>query len=98
MMDTTPPHDPEQSGRLEWLETNGLGGWASSSIIGMHTRRYHGLLIAATHPPAERINLVSRLDESIITAEGQYELSTNEYRGSVIHPGGYRYFNDFSKD
>ena len=44
----------------EWLETNGLGGWSSSSIIGCNTRRYHGLLVAATVPPAERMALVSK--------------------------------------
>lgn len=40
--------------RYEWLETNGLGGWASSTIIGANTRRYHGLLVAATQPPVGR--------------------------------------------
>src|SRR5215210_1719654 len=43
----------------EWLETNGLGGWASSTISGCHTRRYHGLLVAAIKPPSERMVMVS---------------------------------------
>ena len=97
-MDRTTLHDPEKAGQLEWLETNGLGGWSSSSIIGLHTRRYHGLLVAATVPPAERMNLLSRLDETIITPTGTFELSCNEYRGGVVHPGGYQYLDDFSKD
>ena len=56
----------DQAIQNEWLETNGLGGWSSSSVIGCNTRRYHGLLIAATVPPAERMALVSKLDETII--------------------------------
>ena len=48
---------------LEWLETNGLGGWAGSSLCGCNTRRYHGLLMAAIIPPADRMLLVSKLDE-----------------------------------
>jgi hypothetical protein len=42
--------DLEAALRREWLETNGLGGFASSTIIGLNTRRYHGLLVAATKP------------------------------------------------
>ena len=91
-------NDPDKSMQLEWLETNGLGGWAGSSVIGCNTRRYHGLLVAATTPPAERMSLLSRLDETIITPEARYELSTNEYRGSVIHPRGYEYLTGFSRD
>jgi hypothetical protein len=49
--------------QLEWLETNGLGGWSGSSLSGCNTRRYHGLLMASIHPPAERMLLVSKLDE-----------------------------------
>jgi glycogen debranching enzyme len=46
--------------RREWLETNGLGGFASSTIIGLNTRRYHGLLVAATKPPVGRYLLLSK--------------------------------------
>ena len=81
----------------EWLETNGLGGWASSSIIGCNTRRYHGLLIAATKPPAERMALVSKLDETIILNDKRFELGTNDY-GDLIHPHGYQYITSFQKD
>ena len=82
----------------EWLETNGLGGWASSSVIGCHTRRYHGLLVAATKPPAERMNLLSKLDETIIIGDDKYELSCNQYKASTIHPQGYNYLQSFSKN
>lgn len=80
----------------EWLETNGLGGWSSSSVIGCNTRRYHGLLIAATNPPTERMALVSKLDETIIVANERHELGTNNY-GSTIHPTGFTYLTHFTK-
>lgn len=83
--------------RHEWLETNGLGGWASSSIIGCHTRRYHGLLVAAIVPPADRIAMVSKLDETVVTPSGRYELGVNNY-GGVIHPHGNDYQTSFMKD
>src|SRR6266487_2475926 len=81
----------------EWLETNGLGGWAGSSVIGCNTRRYHGLLVAATVPPAERMNLVSKLDETIIINNQRFQLGANDY-GDVIAPNGYQYLTSFSKE
>jgi len=83
--------------QYEWLETNGLGGWAGSSIIGCNTRRYHGLLVAAVVPPAERMNLVSKLDETIIINHERTELGTNNY-GDAIHPNGYHYLTSFTKN
>ncbi|TMI80684.1 MAG: glycogen debranching protein [Bacteroidetes bacterium] len=83
--------------RHEWLETNGLGGWAGSSIIGCNTRRYHGLLVAAVVPPAERMALVSKLDETIIVNNQQFELGVNNY-GGVIHPNGNQHQLSFTKD
>lgn len=52
--------------RHEWLETNGLGGFASSTIVGLNTRRYHGLLVAATQPPVGRYVLLSKLEETLL--------------------------------
>ena len=49
----------------EWLETNGIGGFASSTITGLNTRRYHGLLVAATKPPVGRMVLLSKLEETL---------------------------------
>ncbi|MFT3908155.1 MAG: amylo-alpha-1,6-glucosidase [Ferruginibacter sp.] len=83
--------------QYEWLETNGLGGWSSSTIIGCNTRRYHGLLIAATVPPAERMALVSKLDETIVIDDQRFELGTNNY-GDAISPNGYNYLKSFFKD
>lgn len=89
--------DFEKAIKYEWLETNGLGGWSGSSVIGANTRRYHGLLVAATQPPAERMNLLSKLDETVIVNNQRYELATNVYPNATIHPKGYHYLTQFSK-
>ena len=81
----------------EWLETNGLGGFASSTIVGLNTRRYHGLLIAATKPPVGRVVLLSKLEETLIIDGKRFDLSANQYPG-VIHPQGYRYQTRFRLD
>lgn len=85
------------SSQQEWLETNGLGGFASSSIIGMNTRRYHGLLTAALRPPTHRFVLLSKLEETLIIGETRYELCCNQYPGA-IHPRGYSYLHEFRLD
>ncbi len=84
------------SGR-EWLETNGLGGYASSTITGLNTRRYHGLLVAATQPPAGRMVLLSKLEETVVVEGRRYDLSTNRYPG-VIYPEGYKHLSRFRLD
>src|SRR5437588_7161596 len=81
----------------EWLETNGLGGFSSSTIIGLNTRRYHGLLTAATTPPVGRMVLLSKLEETLIIDGRRYELSANQYSGA-IHPEGFRYQTGFRLD
>jgi predicted glycogen debranching enzyme len=81
----------------EWLETNGLGGWAGSSLVGCNTRRYHGLLVAAIQPPAVRMVLVSKLDETIIIDGKKYELGANDY-GGLISPTGYQYLSSFKRN
>ncbi|MCU0430512.1 MAG: amylo-alpha-1,6-glucosidase [Cytophagaceae bacterium] len=67
----------------EWLETNGLGGWASSTISGCNTRNYHGMLVVATKPPLGRMVMVSKLEEFIHTPEGIVELQCNQFPGMV---------------
>ncbi len=81
----------------EWLETNSLGGFASSTIIGLNTRRYHGLLVAATKPPVGRLVLLSKLEETLILDGRRYELSANRYPG-VVHPQGHQYLREFRLD
>lgn len=87
--------DLSQAVAREWLETNGLGGWASSTLAGAHTRRYHGLLVAATRPPVGRMVLLSKLDETLVLDSGSVELSCNLYPGAV-HPQGYHYLKNFT--
>src|ERR1043166_2491100 len=89
--------DLTQALSREWLETNGLGGFASSTIIGLNTRRYHGLLVAATKPPVGRFVLLSKLEETFFIESQALELSSNRYPG-VVHPQGFRYLKQFRLD
>lgn len=81
----------------EWLETNGLGGFASSTITGLNTRRYHGLLVAATKPPVGRCVLLSKVEETLFIEGHAIELSSNRYPG-VVHPQGFQYLKQFRLD
>lgn len=90
--------DLSAAGDKEWLATNGLGGWASSTITGMNTRLSHGLLVAALHPPLRRVLLLSKVEETLISPLGRYELSTNRYASGVVHPEGFRYLVEFRLD
>jgi predicted glycogen debranching enzyme len=81
----------------EWLETNGLGGFASSTIIGLNTRRYHALLTAATKPPVGRMVLLSKLEETLVINGERFDLSANQY-SNIIHPQGYQYLIGFRLD
>src|SRR5208283_1123640 len=87
----------DQAAQREWLETNGIGGFASSTIVGMNTRRYHGLLVASLKPPVEHYVLLSKLEETLLVDGVAYELSVNQYPG-VIHPQGYQYLKAFRLD
>src|SRR5947209_8195116 len=74
----------------EWLVTNGLGGYASGTLLGATTRSYHGLLVAATRPPVERTVLVTKIDETVKLPNGHIlNLGTNEYQDGTIDPQGY---------
>jgi predicted glycogen debranching enzyme len=81
----------------EWLETNGIGGFSASTIIGLNTRRYHGLLTAATKPPVGRLVLLAKLEETLVIDGRRYELSANQYPG-VVHPKGFNYQTGFRLD
>jgi predicted glycogen debranching enzyme len=89
--------DWEGGSRLEWLETNGLGGYASSTASGANTRRYHGLLVAATAPPVGRVVLLSKLEERISAGAECYELGANQYPGAV-HPRGFEFLDAFERE
>jgi glycogen debranching enzyme len=81
----------------EWLETNGIGGFASSTESGMNTRRYHGLLVAALHPPVGRMVLLSKLEETLVLDGRRVDLGTNRYPGAV-HPQGRLYLKEFHRE
>jgi predicted glycogen debranching enzyme len=74
----------------EWLVTNGIGGFAMGTIAGMLTRRYHGLLIAALHPPLGRTLLVTKLDEEINYRGNLYPLFVNRWAGGMLDSDGFR--------
>ena len=86
--------DFNESSSREWLETNGIGGFASSTIAGANTRRYHGLLTAALRPPLGRITTLSKFEEVLSIDDKQYELSSNKYL-NAIHPEGFRFLKSF---
>ena len=82
--------DLDEATTREWLETNGIGGFASSTIVGMNTRRYHGLLVAALHPPVGRIVTLSSYQDTAKVGSREYELGCNRY-SDTVHPQGYRH-------
>jgi predicted glycogen debranching enzyme len=75
--------DYDEASSREWLETNGIGGFASGTISGSNTRRYHGLLTAATRPPLGRITTVSKFLETLTVGSETFELSANRFSGKV---------------
>jgi predicted glycogen debranching enzyme len=90
--------DVAQAAGREWLLADGLGGYASSTVIGLNTRRYHGLLVAARTPPVGRMVLLSGLEQALTVGERRHELSTNAYGGGVVHPRGFERALSFELD
>ncbi|BDI20420.1 glycogen debranching protein [Nostoc cf. commune SO-36] len=88
----------------EWLVTNGIGGYASGTVAGLLTRRYHGLLVAALKPPLGRTLMLTKLDETVLygvsAAHPQearsYSLDTNRWADSIVNPHGYKHIERFS--
>lgn len=72
----------------EWLEADGLGGFASGTVSGIRTRRYHALLLTATTPPAGRVVLVNGFDATVETPQGTFALSSQRYAPDFVHPDG----------
>src|SRR6058998_1335933 len=72
----------------EWIEADGLGGFASGTVSGIRSRRYHALLLTATTPPAGRMVLVNGFDAWVETPDGTVALSSQRYAPDVIHPDG----------
>jgi predicted glycogen debranching enzyme len=82
----------------EWLEADGLGGFASGTVSGIRTRRYHALLLTATKPPAGRLVLVNGFDASVETSSGTYAISSQLYPSDVTHPDGVKRIVEFERE
>ena len=83
--------DLQTASRREWLLANGLGGYASGTATGLNTRRYHGLLMAALDPPAERTLFAAKTEDAL---DG-VPLDCNHYQGEIVHPEGFRQLESF---
>jgi predicted glycogen debranching enzyme len=81
----------------EWLVANGIGGYASSTIPSLNTRKYHGLLVASMAPPVRRMVLLSRVEETVTQGGNTWALDTIEYPG-IIHPRGFEFLRAFRRD
>lgn len=79
----------------EWVITNGIGGFASQSVLGINTRKYHGLLIAPLMPPARRYVILSKIDESIEINEKEEILYSNICKNYISE--GYKKLESFEK-
>src|SRR4029453_7937404 len=94
----------EASGRLdvaegrEWLCANGIGGFASGTVAGLLTRRYHGLLVAALKPPVGRTPLAAKLDETVEYGGAAWELGADRWADGTLGPHGYRLIERFRLD
>ena len=79
----------------EWLVTNGIGGYAFGTIAGHQTRCYHGLLVAALHPPLGRTLLVAKFDEMVRYGSQEFALFTNRWADGTVSPEGFRNIERF---
>ena len=71
--------------KKEWLITNGIGGFASSTILGANTRKYHGLLVAPLNPPENRCLILSKVDESFESGGKEYPIYSIRHHYSLYH-------------
>ncbi len=97
LFDASSCRNLDTASQREWLETNGIGGFASSTICGLNTRRYHGLLVASLRPPGARYVLLSKTEETFVLNGRSFELGTNRYPGA-IYPEGYLLQSSFRQD
>ncbi|MEM6611214.1 MAG: glycogen debranching enzyme N-terminal domain-containing protein, partial [Cyanobacteria bacterium P01_C01_bin.72] len=79
----------------EWLITNGIGGYGSSTVSGNLTRSYHGLLVAALQPPLQRTLLLSKIDDTATYNGEDYSMASNRWQGNTVSPDGYRQIESF---
>jgi predicted glycogen debranching enzyme len=89
----------EPAARREWLVTDGLGGYASGTVAGVNTRRYHGLLVASLNPPVQRMVLLAALEEWLVAPDGKRQpLSAQEYWDGTVYPDGFRFLESVDVD
>lgn len=94
-LDRTALADFDGAIKKEWLVTNGLGGYASSTVLGINTRKYHGLLVAAVHPPRDRRVFLEKLDEDVISDGNVRRFGANEFSNDIF-PAGHGFLEQFS--
>lgn len=82
--------------RQEWLLSNGLGGYSSSTVLGINTRKYHGLIVSAFSPPEDRRVCLAKVDEDVTIVNNVYRLGANEFQDGTIFPRGYDLINHFA--
>jgi len=87
--------DFDKAIQTEWIITNGLGGYSSSTVLGVNTRKYHGLLVAAFNPPTDRRVLLAKLDEDVKVGNRAYRLGANEFKKDIF-PKGFEFLHSFS--
>jgi predicted glycogen debranching enzyme len=87
--------DLETAESREWLVTNGIGGYASGTLAGGMSRRYHGLLVAALQPPVGRTQLVAWIDEIVRCNDAEFALATHHWASGAIEPRGFQYIKEF---
>lgn len=86
----------EKALKQDWIVTNGLGGYSSSTILGINTRKYHGLLVAPLNPPENRHLILSKVDESFESGEKEYPIYSNIGKDYISK--GYQYLKSFEKE
>ncbi len=89
--------DLAASSRREWVLADGQGGYAASTVVGLNTRRHHGLLVCPARSPLLRMVYLSRVEEALVVEEARHELGTNDYAG-VVHPRGFLAADTFLLD
>src|SRR3954470_23575705 len=87
--------DLEAASAREWLVTDGLGGYASGTIGGLATRRYHGLLMVATAAPIGRMLGLAALDPVLTVGDTQIRLGNHEWSDGSIGPAGHTHLEWF---
>ena len=90
-------HGELEPAEREWLHTNGAGAYAMSTLALMHTRRYHGLLVASLDPPLRRYVIVSQMDPVVSVGQRIFRLATHQFPGVAATPG-YRLLESFAQD